>query len=35
MFHFSNKKGKKIISAIIVILLVLAMIIPTIASFML
>lgn len=34
MFNFSNKKSKKIVSAIIVIFLVLAMIIPTIASFM-
>ncbi len=35
MFHLSNKKSKRILSAVIVILLVLAMIIPTIASFML
>lgn len=34
MFNFSNKKSKRIVSAVIVILLVLAMIIPTIASFL-
>ncbi len=34
MFHFFHKKGKKIASAIIVVFLVLAMIIPTIASFL-
>lgn len=34
MFNIYNKKGKKIISAVIIVLLVLAMIIPTIASFL-
>lgn len=34
MFNFSNKKSKRVVSAVIVILLVLAMIIPTIASFL-
>ena len=34
MFHFHNKKNKKIFSVIIVTLLILAMIVPTIASFM-
>ena len=32
MFNFHNKKTKRIISAIIVILLVLAMVIPTLIS---
>ncbi len=32
MFNFHNKKSKKIISGIIILILVLAMIIPTIAS---
>lgn len=34
MFHFNNNKNKRIFSVIIVALLVLAMIVPTIASFM-
>ena len=34
MFNFYNKKSKKVISGVIIILLILAMIIPTIASFM-
>ncbi|WP_347501072.1 synaptobrevin-B [Clostridium sp. chh4-2] len=32
MFNFSNKKTKKIVSSVIIILLVLAMIIPTLAG---
>lgn len=34
MFNLYNKKTKKIVSSIIVVLLVLAMVIPTIASFL-
>lgn len=34
MFNFHNKKTRKIISAVIIVLLILAMIIPTIASLM-
>lgn len=34
MFNFFNKKSRKIVSGVIVVLLVLAMIIPTIASFL-
>lgn len=34
MFNFSNKKSRKIVSGVIVVLLILAMIIPTIASFL-
>ncbi|WP_346344965.1 synaptobrevin-B [Clostridium sp. MCC353] len=32
MFNFSNKRTKKIVSSVIIILLVLAMIIPTLAG---
>lgn len=31
MMHFNNKKTKRIVSAVIVILIVLAMVIPTLA----
>ncbi len=34
MFNFYHKKSRKTISAVIIVLLILAMIIPTIASFM-
>lgn len=34
MFNFYNKKSKKVISSIIIILLVFAMIIPTLAYLM-
>lgn len=34
MFNIHNQKTKKIISSVIIILLVLAMIVPTIASFL-
>lgn len=34
MFNFYHKKSKKIVSGVIIVLLVLAMIVPTIASFM-
>lgn len=34
MFQFNNKKSKRIISCVIVVLVVLAMIVPTIASFL-
>ncbi len=33
MFNFQNKKNRRVVSGIIILLLVLAMIIPTIASF--
>lgn len=32
MFHFHNQKTKRIISAVIIIILVLAMIVPAVAS---
>ncbi len=34
MFNFYHKKNKKVFSVIIITLLILAMIVPTIASFM-
>ena len=35
MFNFHNKKTKRIFSVVIIVLLVLAMVIPTIASLIL
>lgn len=32
MFNFYNKKSRKIISSVIIVILVIAMIIPTLAS---
>lgn len=34
MFNFHNQKTKKIVSSVIIIILVLAMVIPTLLSFM-
>ena len=34
MFHFYNKKTKRIISAIIIVILVLAMVIPSLLYFL-
>lgn len=34
MFHFNSNKNKRIISSIIVLFLILAMIIPTLAYFL-
>lgn len=33
MFNFHNKKTQKIVSSVIIVILVLAMIIPTLVSF--